>query len=328
MGRTIYASFADTSDAEKAAGALLDHGVKSEDISLVQSGDEETYNARSRADYGRTGWDSGNDAIDAADAGIAGTKAAGNTAAEWGDRAAGGIADAVGAEGTAAGFRGAAEERDAIADQHAARASGEMRESLDMDDYSSTSNISSESNTGVNRVTADYDENDVNRGVTTDLDDANMNRGSSTGGFLGGDVNRDPDADADSDLSAKKGISTTTPADAGSGAVKGAAVGVGVGVVAALASLFVPGFGIVTGAGALAAALGGVAASTGAGAAAGALTGYLKDQGVDEDVAASYSQTISAGGAMLAVTVPSGDCDEDEATRVLAKYGATNVNAY
>ncbi len=33
--KTIYASFADAAQAEKAAGALLDYGVRAEDISLV-----------------------------------------------------------------------------------------------------------------------------------------------------------------------------------------------------------------------------------------------------------------------------------------------------
>ena len=35
MGNTIYAAFADPSQAEKATGALLDHGVRPEDISVV-----------------------------------------------------------------------------------------------------------------------------------------------------------------------------------------------------------------------------------------------------------------------------------------------------
>jgi hypothetical protein len=37
MGQTLYAAFADASLAEKAAGALLDHGVRNEDISLVSA---------------------------------------------------------------------------------------------------------------------------------------------------------------------------------------------------------------------------------------------------------------------------------------------------
>jgi hypothetical protein len=38
MASTIYASFNDVDQAEKAAGALLDHGVLKEDLSLVASG--------------------------------------------------------------------------------------------------------------------------------------------------------------------------------------------------------------------------------------------------------------------------------------------------
>src|ERR1700680_2232782 len=40
---TLYASFEDASMAEKATGALIDHGVRSEDISLVA---HETYATR------------------------------------------------------------------------------------------------------------------------------------------------------------------------------------------------------------------------------------------------------------------------------------------
>lgn len=35
MGPTLYASFEDASAAEKAAGALLDHGARAEDISII-----------------------------------------------------------------------------------------------------------------------------------------------------------------------------------------------------------------------------------------------------------------------------------------------------
>ena len=40
MPETLYASFTDAALAEKAAGALLDHGVRSEDVSLIAA---ETY---------------------------------------------------------------------------------------------------------------------------------------------------------------------------------------------------------------------------------------------------------------------------------------------
>jgi hypothetical protein len=129
----------------------------------------------------------------------------------------------------------------------------------------------------------------------------------------------------DSERAAKEGISTTTGADAGAGALKGLGWGVGVGILAGLASLTIPGFGLVLGGGALATALGGAAATAGAGTIAGAATGYLKDQGVDEHVAARYEDTVRSGGALLAVTVPSGPVDEPTATQLLEKYGGGSV---
>jgi hypothetical protein len=41
MAETLFASFASKDDAERAAGALLDHGLKDEDVSLVAAGTEE-----------------------------------------------------------------------------------------------------------------------------------------------------------------------------------------------------------------------------------------------------------------------------------------------
>jgi uncharacterized membrane protein len=139
---------------------------------------------------------------------------------------------------------------------------------------------------------------------------------------------REDEREEDYDLSAKSGISTTTGADAGSGAAKGAGVGLGVGILAALTAVFLPGIGLVLGGGALAAALGGVAATTAGGAIVGAVTGYLKDQGVDEDMAQAYGETIDRGGALIAIQVPSGDLDEARAEQVLAKYEAGNVRGY
>lgn len=129
-------------------------------------------------------------------------------------------------------------------------------------------------------------------------------------------------------LDAKSGISTTTPADAGVGAAKGAVVGLGVGTIAALASLLIPGIGLVVGGGALAIAIAGAAGATGAGAVAGAVTGYLKDQGVEEHIAKTLATTVQSGGSMFAVQVPSGKVDEQQARSILEKYGADNVHSY
>ncbi|MDQ2986694.1 MAG: hypothetical protein M3R13_08215 [Armatimonadota bacterium] len=130
------------------------------------------------------------------------------------------------------------------------------------------------------------------------------------------------------DLGAKAGISTTTGADAGVGAAKGAGVGLGVGVLAGLASLAIPGFGLVLGGGALATALAGAAGATAAGAVAGGVTGYLKDQGMPEHAAEAYKEDFERGGAVLAVTAPSNDVGVATAEDLLDKYGATNISAY
>lgn len=128
-------------------------------------------------------------------------------------------------------------------------------------------------------------------------------------------------------MTAKTGISTTTGADATAGAAKGAAVGLGVGVIAALASVFIPGVGLVFGTGALAAAIAGTVGATGAGVIAGGMIGYMKDQGVPEDALTVYRDAYDKGGAILAVNLPR-DMDRADIEAILAKYGAQNVDLY
>ena len=280
MGNTIYASFLNPEDAEKAAGALLDHGVREADLSIISSGGNTDavspeYNTTT---YHRT--DGDNDLKNAGDAGAGWVESAGNKVAEFGDRTVAAGADLFGKEHTQAKYEAAADARNVEARADHLEAKAEWNDAVDKD-------------------------NTAFRSETYVSDDAE-----------------------DTENAAKHGISTTTPEDAGAGAVKGAGWGLGIGAVAALAALFLPGIGLVVGGGALAIALGGVAAATGAGAAAGAVTGYLKDQGVEHHVAEAYGSSISAGGALLAVMVPSGDCSREEAMEVLTKYGATNVNAY
>ena len=130
----------------------------------------------------------------------------------------------------------------------------------------------------------------------------------------------------ESEHTAKTGITTTTAADAGLGAAKGTAVGLGVGILAAVASVFIPGLGLVIGGGALATAVAGAAASAGAGAIAGGIAGYLKDQGMGDDLVASYSNAFAAGNAVLSIGVPSGDLSAEEIEPYLTKYGAINVS--
>jgi hypothetical protein len=310
MSNTIYATFIDPSHAERATGALLDHGVLNQDISVVSShsgipetgvtsgvSDWRTENSTNRR-YDSEGNpsfanDGENDMKNAADAGAGYVASAGNYVAEYGDRAAAGIANVVGADRAAAGFSAAADRRDTKGDIDQRNANREWDDAVD------NSNVDAVANNRISGYNNDINRPDVITDSTRDTEDQ-----------------------------AKSGISTTTPGDAGAGAIKGAGWGLGVGAIAALASLIVPGVGLVLGGGALAAALGAVAASTGAGAAAGAVAGYLKDQGVDDVVANEYETTVTGGGAVVAVTVPSGSCSEAEAREVLTKYGATNINAY
>jgi len=147
------------------------------------------------------------------------------------------------------------------------------------------------------------------------------------GAHLTDDV-EDYDEVKDPVATARRGISTTTGGDAASGAEKGAAIGAGLGVLAGIASLVVPGFGLVLGGGALATALMGAAGATAAGAVAGGATGYLKDQGVPDEAAQNYNRTLTQGGAVIAVRLPSGKVDRAAAEGVISKYQATHVGAY
>lgn len=56
---TLYASFATVDDAQKAAGALLDHGAKKEDLSIVAHATEEPEFVRNRAATGAVGTTTG-----------------------------------------------------------------------------------------------------------------------------------------------------------------------------------------------------------------------------------------------------------------------------
>ncbi len=102
---------------------------------------------------------------------------------------------------------------------------------------------------------------------------------------------------------AKDGVTTTTAADAQEGAKSGAALGLGAGVLAGLASLVIPGYGIVLGGGALMTAAGAAVGTGVAGAATGAVTGYLRDLGIDEKVTKNLDEALKNGGGVLTITV-------------------------
>mgnify|MGYP000930956673 CR=1 FL=1 len=118
------------------------------------------------------------------------------------------------------------------------------------------------------------------------------------------------------------GITTTTPADAAAGAAKGAGIGLGVGAVAALASLVIPGFGIVAGGGALATALMAMAGTAAGGAISGGVAGFLQDQGIPEKVALDSEAALKNGRAVVVAKCPTGKMSEGDVTEILVKYGA------
>jgi|GEM_PF-703973 len=128
-----------------------------------------------------------------------------------------------------------------------------------------------------------------------------------------------------SEQTAKSGLTTTTAGDAAIGAAKGSMIGIGAGIAAALASLLIPGVGLVIGGGALASAVAGAAGAAVAGAAAGGVAGFLKDQGVGQDLAMTYSSAFEQGASILSIRIPSGDLTAEQIEPILVKYGATNV---
>lgn len=115
--------------------------------------------------------------------------------------------------------------------------------------------------------------------------------------------------------------------DVAKGVATGASIGLGVGTAAALATMLIPGMGLVIGGGALAAAVTAIAAGTSAGAVAGGLVGYLRDHGVPEGSAKQYSSVFDKGGAILAVTVADPEM-RPAVERIMADCGAQAVEAH
>ena len=123
-----------------------------------------------------------------------------------------------------------------------------------------------------------------------------------------------------------KGITTTTADDAATGALKGTGMGLGVGALAGLASLFIPGYGLVFGGGALVTASVAAMSSGAAGGVAGATHGYLKDQGLDDSLIGEYKAGLSQRGAVIAVEAESDSTSIEKLRAILAKYDGTKIN--
>ena len=127
------------------------------------------------------------------------------------------------------------------------------------------------------------------------------------------------------DTAAAHGITTTTGRDAAKGAAEGAGIGLGLGALLGLAAIAIPGVGWVAGAGAIVA---GLAAATGAaGAVAGGAYGFLADLGLPPHVTQHLQTHLESGGPVLSIHLQDGS-PESELLALLTKYGATSAQAF
>jgi hypothetical protein len=114
----------------------------------------------------------------------------------------------------------------------------------------------------------------------------------------------------------------TVPDDVKAG--EGASMGAVIGGLLGLGLTLIPGIGPVLAAGPLASALLGGAIGATTGAATGGITAALVDMGINEDTAASYTETVRRGGALISITAP--ENDESHIRDILNRHGAIDIN--
>jgi hypothetical protein len=128
-------------------------------------------------------------------------------------------------------------------------------------------------------------------------------------------VTRDSKADAD-----LPNIGPQPQTGTGTDAGTGAAIGGIAGFIGGIVALAIPGIGPIIAAGPLAAGIMGA----GLGAATGGVIGALKERGVPENDASTFSEAIRRGRAMLTAYVPSDRAEE--IADFLDRHGAIDVN--
>lgn len=121
-------------------------------------------------------------------------------------------------------------------------------------------------------------------------------------------------------MEATEGISMTTADDAATGTLKGSALGLAGGFLGGLASLFIPGYGLVLGGGALATASAAALGTGAGGALSGCVYGYLRDQGLEQETISTYERHMKAGGALIAIDLEATQIPQEKIERVVAKY--------
>jgi hypothetical protein len=324
MSETVYAAFADVNHAESAAGALLDHGIAASDISLVLN-EKARKQVEGFTDSAAMG---SQPTIVSGPAGSTGSfdplgndlrAGAGTPPIPGGNMFPLGQTAEVNADLNPALDdypRGGADEATELSSRPPYSKS-DWNPELDKRSYNADYDL------GVHDKVDEEIRLDAERDHAS-IDPVNQPPVTTTA------IGRGHDADVreyDADRAAKAGVSTTTIQDAAKGAAKGVGYGLGIGALAAVASIAIPGFGLVVGGGALAVAVAGLAATAGAGAVAGGVVGYLKDQGVPADEIPHYQQAYEDGGAILSVVIQ----DPLKAAIVqdlLRKYGASNVRPF
>ncbi len=337
MSETVYAAFADAAHAESAAGALLDHGVAAKDISLVLN-EEAKKRVQGYTDSAAMG---SQPVITAAGEGGLGTFDPLNNELRLGgatppipggnmfpvDQTAEVNADLNPAQND---YPRTGSESPTELSSRPPNSKYDWNPDLDKrtynKDYERTTSeaVDDEIRLEGDRDRARVDPASANKendpGTLSDVPPVNPapSQAQTAPGHVADVREYDPD------VAAKAGVTTTTIQDAAAGAAKGVGIGLGVGALAAVAAIAIPGFGLVLGGGALAAAVAGLAATAGAGAVAGGVVGYLKDQGVPADQIPEYQKAYEGGGAILSVVIEDGS-DRAKVEDVLRKYGASNV---
>ena len=124
---------------------------------------------------------------------------------------------------------------------------------------------------------------------------------------------------------AATGITTTTAEDFSKGAVIGGSAGLGLGILVGLATLFVPGVGIVAGAGALATAIAATATTGAAGALVGGIAGYMRDMGVEGEVPDEFERDYADDYVIVAVALRADGLTSTEIANLADKYHATRT---
>jgi hypothetical protein len=302
---TIYAVFANPSQAEKAAGAVIDHGIRPENISLIVG--EAAQKDREEFEHPKPG-----DTIP-------------QITAKTHDPLF-----------TPDPFNNDMRDTPVVVDPKYRRdeldpemgAAGDELNPAQEDyprTYPTPEGLSSAPPAAPRDYNAGLEKDGYNAAYNADVERENEREWARQGATPASPASSSRSEHFES--AAKAGISTTTVEDAASGAKKGALWGLGVGALAAVAAIAIPGYGIVLGGGALAAAIGAMATGAGAGAVAGGVVGYLKDQGVPSHDIPQLEQAVRQGGALLAVHLGS---EEDRARieDVLRKYGASSTNSY